>query len=375
VLQAAFAVVLLTGAGLMVRTFTKLQGVSLGFETDRRMKVQLILPPDHLSEKQPYLDFLRRLQERLQHVPGVVAVTYGSDNLLAGYYAARDTVELADGTPIKVNIDYAAPNYPATVGLTLKSGRWLTETANNEIVISESFARVRYPNQNPIGQLLRPPTAPKDAAGWTVVGVFGDVLDTVRGKPGYRIYAPETWYPPVMNCCVLRLSREVNPNITSLVQRAIYEFDPRVVCQITQLSEGVSQQIQFERFTLAVLKVLSAIALLLTIAGVFSVLAYSVDRRKREFGLRFALGATPGNIIRLVLNRGMLLTGIGIVLGLAGALALSRFLQSVLFETPPYDPVVLLAVSGVLIVAAAIACVWPAWRAAKVDVARLLQSE
>jgi putative ABC transport system permease protein len=375
VLQAAFAVVLLTGAGLMVRTFTKLQGVPLGFETDRRMKVQLILPPERLPEKQPYLDFLKRLQERLQHVPGVVAVTYGSDNLLAGYYAARDTVELADGTPIKVNIDYAAPNYPATVGLKLMSGRWLTETSKNEIVVSESFARVRYPNQNPIGQLLRPPTAAKDFGGWTVVGVFGDVLDTVRGKPGYRIYAPEGWFPPVMNCCVLRLSREVNPNITSLVQRAIYEFDPRVVCQITQLSEGVSQQIQFERFTLAVLKVLSAIALLLTIAGVFSVLAYSVDRRKREFGLRFALGATPGNVVRLVLSRGMFLTGAGIVLGLAGALALSRFLQSLLFETPPYDPIVLLAVASVLIVAAALACVWPAWRAAKVDVARLLQAE
>lgn len=375
ILQAAFAVVLLTGAGLMVRTFTKLQGVALGFETDHRLKIQLVFPSTHLAEKQQRLDFLRRLQERLQQIPGVLSAAYGSNNLLAGYYMPRDTVEAADGTPIKVNIDYAAPSYPATVGLKLKSGRWLTETSKNEIVISESFARVRYPNQDPIGKLLRPPAAAKEFAGWTVVGVFGDVHDTVRGSPGYRIYAPEDWYPPVMDCCILRLSQEINPSTASLVQRTIYGFDPKIVCFLTPLSAGFNDQIQFERFTLSVLKVLSIIALALTITGLFSVLAYAVDLRKREFGLRFALGATTRNIMQLVLNRGVFLAGIGVGIGLVGAFVLTRFLQSILFETPPYDLLVLVTVAGVLLVAAAVACIWPAWRATKVDVARLLQAE
>ena len=375
ILQAAFAVILLTGAGLMVRTFTKLQGVPLGFEMEHRLKIQLAFPSAHLTDKQQRLDFLRRLQERLQQLPGVLAAAYGSNNLLAGYYLPRDTVEAADGTPIKVNIDYAAPSYPATVGLKLKSGRWLTETSKNEIVVSESFARVRYPNQDPIGQLLRPPAAPKDFAGWTVVGVFGDVHDTVRGAPGYRIYAPEDWYPPVMDCCILRLSQAINPSMISLVQRTIYEFDPKIVCFLTPLSAGFSDQIQFERFTLSVLKVLSTIALALTITGIFSVLAYAVDLRKREFGLRFALGATTKNIVQLVLNRGILLAGIGVAIGLVGAFILTRFLQSILFETPPYDPVVLLTVAAILLASAALACLWPAWRATKVDVARLLQAE
>jgi putative ABC transport system permease protein len=161
----------------------------------------------------------------------------------------------------------------------------------------------------------------------------------------------------------------------SLVQRTIYEFDPKIVCFITQLSAGFDDQIQFERFTLSVLKVLSVIALALTITGIFSVLAYTVDLRRREFGLRFALGATTANVVQLVLNRGVLLTGIGIGIGLVGAFILTRFLQSILFETPPYDPLVLVTVAGVLLVAAAVACLWPAWRATKVDVARLLQAE
>ncbi|MFT3780535.1 MAG: ABC transporter permease [Nibricoccus sp.] len=375
ILQAAFAVILLTGAGLMVRTFTKLQRVSLGFETEHRLKVLLAFPATHSAEKQQRLDFLRRLQERLQQLPGVQSAAYGTDNLLAGYYYPRDTVEAADGSPIKVNIDYAAANYPATVGLKLISGQWLTETSQNEIVVSESFAKARYPNQNPIGQLLRPPTAPKDTPGWTVVGVFGDVHDTVRGAPGYRIYAPENWYPPVMNCCILRFNQEVSPNVVSTVQRTIYEFDPKIVCLMSPLSSGFSDQIQFERFTLSVLKVLSLIALALTIAGIFSVLAYTVDLRRREFGLRFAIGATTAAIMKLVLSRGLLLTTIGISLGLVGAFVLTRFLQSILFETRPYDPVVLILAASVLLVAAASACIWPAWRATKVDVARLLQAE
>jgi len=375
VLQAAFAVVLLTGAGLMVKTFSRLQGVDLGFKTAQRVKVQLEIPIGHAAGKEERLVLLQRLQEHLRRVPGVKAAAYGTDNLLAGWYGGGDTVELADGTPVKVKIDYAAPDYPETAGLVLKSGRWLTQSSKNEVVISESFARVRYPNQAAVGQLLRPPTAAKEFGGWVVVGVFGDVRDNVRAAPGYRIYGPESWFPPVMNCCVLQLGREADAATADVIRRAIYEFDPEIVTYVNPLGDMFNRQTYFERYALSVLKVLSVIAITLTLVGLFSVLAYAVDRRKREFGLRLALGATTWNVVGLVLRRGLVLASVGVVFGLAGALVLSRFLQSLLFETPPYDPVVLLTVAVLLLGAAVLACVFPALRASRVDVARLLQSE
>lgn len=164
--------------------------------------------------------------------------------------------------------------------------------------------------------------------------------------------------------------------VEGVFRRAIYQFDPKIVTsQVDVMDDMRDKQLYFERFATAVLKVLSAIATVLTVIGFFSVLAYTVDQRMREFGVRMALGASPRNLAALVLRRALLLAGLGVATGVAGALALARYLQSLLYETPAYDPAVLALVVAALMVAASASSALPAARAARVDVAHLLKAE
>ena len=376
VLQVAFAIILLTGAGLMVRTFRKLQDVRFGFETERRVKVLVAFPAGYVTGNDARLGLLRRLQDHLQHVPSVTAVAFSSDILMPGYYYGYFPIQLADGTVVKVVIDTMSPNFREVTGVVLKRGQWFKEAAGVEVIINESLARRRFGDQDPIGQAIRPDWAQKEWKGWTVVGVVGDMRETVRAAPGYHVFLPPNSHAEIVSSFVLRLSHDSDESFEGTIRRAIYQFDPEIVAMaVTPLAETRYRDMYHERFALSVLEVLSVTALFLTIVGLFSVLAYTVDRRMNEFGVRLALGATARDLMMLIIGRGVLFTGIGIVVGVAGAMALTRFLQSLLYETPPYDPVVLGAVAVALVLAAIAASVVPAFRAARVDVARLLRAE
>jgi predicted permease len=376
VLQAAFAVILLTGAGLMVRTFGKLQQVDLGFDTSRRVKVAFSLPDHYLPGNQERLALLRRLQEHLRHVPGVRRVAYGTDGLMTGYYYANWSVQLADGTPVNIKTDYLSPEYLETAGMGLKRGRFFRPGGGAEILVNEAFAHARFGDADPIGQFIKAVKNDQGLVGWTVAGVVRDVRENVRATSGYHIYGPDEWLPTLINSFIVQVSREPDAALSSALKRAVYEFDPKIVTyQISSLDQARDQQTGLERFALTVLKALSEIAIVLTVVGLFSVLAYTVDRRMGEFGIRLALGATPRNLMMLVMRRGVLLALAGIVLGLASSLALTRYLQSLLYETPPHDPLVLGLVALLLLVAAVGACALPAVRASKADVAQLLKAE
>jgi putative ABC transport system permease protein len=376
VLQVAFAIILLTGAGLMVRTFHKLQDVKFGFETDRRIKVLVSFPSSYPAENEPRLALIRRLEDHLRHVPNVADVAYGSDNLMAGYYYPYQPIRTADGTSVKVVIDTFSPNYREVTGVVLKRGQWFGGTSQSEIMINDALARRLFGDKDPVGQPVRPEGAAKEWKGWTVVGVVGDMRETVRGAPGYHIFFPLAWSAQSVSTYILRLTHASDESFEGTVRRAIYAFDPDIVTdQVTPLAETRYRNMYHERFALSVLEVLSATALFLTIVGLFSVLAYTVDRRMSEFGVRLALGATARDLMILIIGRGVLFTGIGIVGGIAGALALARFLRSLLYETPPYDPVVLGAVSVLLVLSAVAASVVPAFRATRADVSRLLRAE
>ncbi len=376
VLQVAFAIILLTGAGLMVRTFKKLQNVRLGFETDRRVKTLLNFPAGYVTGNEARLNLVRRLQDCLRHVPNVADVGFGSDNLMPGYYFPYQPIQLADGTTVKVVIDTFSPNYREVTGLMLIRGQWFGETSQSEIMINEAFARRLFGDHDPIGQPVRPTGAAKEWKGWTVIGVVGDLRETIRGAPGYHIFFPPTWAPASAFCFILRLTRDSDEAFEGTVRRAIYQFDPEIVTMdVTPLAEARDRQMYNEHFALSVLEVLSAIALFLTVVGLFSVLAYTVDRKMNEFGVRMALGATTRNLMMLIIGQGVLFTGIGIAFGIAGALALTRFLRSLLYDTPPYDPVVLGDVAVLLALAAIAASVVPALRATRADVSRLLRAE
>jgi predicted permease len=381
VLQAAFAVILLSGAGLMIRTFDRLQKVDLGFDPAGRAKVQIGFPADYPAESEPRLARLREIQAELMHLPGVRAVGFGNDLLLPGYYFATFTLQGPEGKPIKAAMMNFNIGFHEAAGITLKRGRWLDKSNGNEIMVNETFARACWPGQDAVGQLVRPVeggngSGSADWKGWLVVGVIGDTRSTMREAPGNFLYGPEAWASFNFDTFIVRLSRDYDEAFASSIRRELYKFDTRIVVhRVMPLSRLREQQLWTERMADSVLKVLAGIATLLTVVGVFSVLAYTVDRRMGEFGVRMALGASRRDLMELVMRRGVLLTMAGIVLGLGGSLALTRYIKSLLFETSAQDPWVLAAVGALLLMTSVLACVLPARRAGTVDISRLLRSE
>lgn len=380
VLQAAFAVILLVGAGLMIRTFQNLQKVDLGFDPTGRAKILLGFPPGYPTEWEPRLIRLREIQAELMRIPGVRAVGFGQDVLLSGFYYASHTIEGPAGKPLKASMLCFSQGFQDASGLTLKRGHWLTQSRGNEVLVNESFARTCWPGQEPVGQFIRPvgpnPGAEPGWKGWLVAGVVGDVRSTMREAPGNIIYGPEGWGTPGFNSFVVQLSRDYDESLGGLIRKNLYAFDSRIVVfQILRLTQAKENQVWAERLADAVLKVLAGIALVLAIVGVYCVLSYTVDQRRGEFGVRLALGATRGKLMSLVLRRGVALVFLGVVIGVGGALALTRFLQSLLFETSAHNPWVLLTVGLLLLGASVLACIIPAHRASKVDITRLMRSE
>jgi len=354
--------------------------VDLGFDPANRVKVQLGFPLDYPSAAEPRLARLRQIEAELRRVPGVGAVGFGINILLPGYYIPDYVVEGPDRRPIKAAMARFAAGFQDASGLALKRGRWLTRTAGQEVMVNESLARACWPGQDPVGQFLRTVNTSADRGpdwkGWVVAGVVSDVRSTVRDIPGNYFYWPEGYWPSDYDTFIVRLAGNYNEAIASLIRRQLYSFDSRIVVnQILPLSRLRDTELWAERMADSVLQVLAGIALVLTVVGIFSVLAYTVDRRKGEFGVRLAMGATRRDLAELVMRRGLFLTFIGVVLGNVGALALTRYLQSLLFETSALDPWTLAMVGLILLLSSTLACVVPSWRASKVDISRLLRSE
>lgn len=375
VFQAAFAVVLLAGTGLMMRSFERLQRADLGFDPLGRVKVSIAFPRGYDLAPEARFQLFERLEERLAALPGVRAVSFGQDSLLIGNFAGTAQLLMPDGTYQPVAGNFVGADFMETAGLVLKKGRWLSGRRGEfEVVINEAFARARFGDDDPVGKSFK--LLVSGDAPITVVGVVGDVRDAVRSGAGMRFYCPSWSYPQNISSLVLRLDRDPGPEFTGLVRQAIYHFDPKLIAtQVSTISEVVNNGMWAERFAYRILKGLSSIALVLAVVGLFSVIAYTVDVRMREFGVRMALGAKPADLLRLVFERGLATAAIGVVAGVAGALALTRFMRSLLFETTPHDPLVYAGVAGVLLAAAGLACWLPARRAARVDITRLLRTE
>jgi putative ABC transport system permease protein len=378
IFQAAFAMILLAGAALMIRSFHQLQQIDLGFDATGRAKVQINFPPDYPTGNEARLQTLREIQAELLRVPGVRAVGFGGDVLHPGYFFGSQILEGRDGATLKAAMVGFSIGYQEAAGITLKRGQWLAESMGNKVLVNEALATARWPDEDPIGQFLRPSkmNTSGEWKGWEVAGVVGDLRTSLRETGMYYIYTPEGWGAAGHSVFILRLARNYDEALAGVIRRKLYDFDPTlVVSQILPLEQLRTQQLWAERLANSVLSVLAAIALLLTLVGIFSVVAYSVDRRMNEFGLRAALGATRKDLAQLVLRKALALTLAGVVLGVGGALALTRFLASLLFETSAQDPWALFGVSVLILLSAGAASLLPSLRATRVDVARLLKAE
>jgi putative ABC transport system permease protein len=357
----------------MIRTFQRLDHLRLGFEPSHRIKLQLSFPRDAANSLDKENAVHEGLKSALLRVPGVDSIAYSSGSLLSGYNAAWTMIKARDDSKLKVALVYTEGNYVSAGGITLLSGRWIGDNSKSEVVINETLARKWFGDANPIGQYIRTDGSKADAA-WQVIGVAADVRETLHDEPLATVYVPAHWSPGVVSTYMVRLSIPSDAKAIQALREATYSFNPNVVIgSVEPLEKMLDDQTYNERLTFSVLRVLSSVALALTLVGLFSIVAYTVDRRMGEFGIRMAIGATPGALMLLVLGRSVALIVFGVVLGVAGAMALTRFISSLLYEAPPFDGLVVGAVAGLLILSGAAACLLPARKAAKPDLTTLLK--
>jgi predicted permease len=381
VAEVALAVVLLAGAGLLTRSFTRLLEVDPGFRPERVTTFTVTLPPAKYGKDAQLQAFAAALVERLARLPGAqsAAVVSGLPLSDAGF-SLSFTV---DGRPApdpgaepSAQVRVATPAYFATMGIPLVRGRAFTERDRDGspqvVVINREAARRFFPGEDPLGRRVQ--------LGWTrdsvrmggeIVGVVGDVRQFgLDAAPVPEIYAPYDQFPLDELSAVVRSTADEQDQaaVLAAVWGAVGELDRDLpVYALRTLEELVSESVARPRFYMLLLGAFAAVALLLSAVGIYGVMSYAVRQRTREIGIRVALGATGGRVLRMVLGQGLTLALAGAILGLLAALWVTRLMASLLYGVSPTDPPALAAGAVVLVAVAALACYLPARRAARAD--------
>ncbi|HEX8137725.1 MAG TPA: ABC transporter permease [Pyrinomonadaceae bacterium] len=374
--EVALALVLLVGAGLMIRSLIALQRTSPGFETKNLLTMNVALPRQKYKESKQSILFFNQLIERIRSVPGVQAVG-GCDPLpLSGNDGTTSFV--VEGGPMLVMAERPevgqrtiTPDYFKAMGIPLIKGRAFTDQdradAPRALVINEALARKYFPGEEPLGKRLGFDEAEKQV-WWEVVGVVGNVkhkrLD-LEAKP--ELFFPYEQQPQNFLSMVVRTSQDPG-GMAGAVRSQVLSLDPeQPVFDIKTMDERLSKSVSQSRFITLLLAAFSGLALILSAVGVYGVMAYTVTQRTHEIGIRMALGAQGRDVLRLVLGQGMKLTLIGVGVGLAAALLLTRVMASLLYGVTATDPLTFVAVAALLSAVALLACFIPARRALKVD--------
>ncbi len=386
--QMALAMMLLAGAGLLLRSFAQLQQVNPGFEVKDALTFRIALPAEAYKDESRRVAFFDRLLERVSALPGVraSAATLGlplNGTQINISFQVKNRPELPASQQPAMEMRAATPAYFKAMGIPVVRGRGIepgdVAGAAQVVVLSQSAVKKYFPNENPIGQWItlgwrRPEGQPM--AGGEVVGVVGDVKSFGLARDAVpEIYLPYAQLPVGSMDVVVRAS--VPPmSLGPAVEKAVHELDPDIpVARLRSLEDVVSRSISQPRFYMLLLGLFASMAVLLAALGIFGVISYAVTQRSREIGIRMALGAHPGSVMRLVLSNAAVLILSGIGLGLAGALALSRSLSGLLFNLSPTDPSTLAGVALLLSAVALLASYLPARQATRVDPLLTLRSE
>jgi predicted permease len=394
VAEIALAVMLVTGAGLLLRTVYNLVNVDAGFDRARLVTFQMALPAVNYPTAAGRAQLYQRLLERLRAVPGVQAATAMSGLPPMRQVNANDT-DIDNYTappegPFE-NVDYyqnVMTDYFETMGIPIIDGRSFTppDAASSGMVavVNETLVRTFWKDLNPLGQRLRPCCG--DQIPWfTVVGVAKDVkqggLDRKTGTEFYFLVDQTSKAPPqialapgTMNV-VLRTTLPPS-TLASTIESVVREADGSVpVVRLREMDDVFAESIRRPRLLAQLLGMFAGLALLLAAIGTYGVLSYMVTERRREIGVRMALGANQGRVLGDVLKQGLGLAAAGLAAGVAGALALTRLMTALLFGVEPSDPATLAAVIATIAGVAALACAVPAWRASRVDPIVVLREE
>lgn len=387
--EIALAMLLLVGAGLLFKSFERLSQVSPGFSADHILVANIVRSPTAYTDANVRLSFFDRLLEQTSALPGVRAAGAISVLPVTGTGAALhfNIQGHPRNSPDQFTISsyrVVSAGYLKTLEVPLIAGRWIEdrdrEQASPVVVINSTFARTHFPNQSSLGQHIQLGAVPDPSVPWMeIVGVVADVKQSLASESAVEMYVPYRQADAVLPVFALSLVvRTAGDPLaqTNSIRALVHQIDPnQPITGIQTMEENVSQSIAEPRFRTVLLAIFAGIALALAAVGIFGVMSYSVAQRTREMGLRIALGSSRSRVLQLVLAYGLRLTVVGVVIGLAATFLLTRYVSSMLFNVPPYDPMTLVGVAAALVVISLCACYLPARRATLVDAIVALREE
>lgn len=395
VVEVATTLVLLIGAGLMIRSFYRLQKVNPGFSYEHLTSFSVSLPEKKYQTNTQQEDFYRRLMENLRGLPGVEASAAASGLPLGNN--GWQTSFIVDGRPLPprnqiplMEACLVTPDYFKAMNIPLKRGRYFTDRDDrshlegqdlskldadekemaglNSLLIDEEFANRYWPNEDPIGKRIRLGGSEKGQL-LTVQGVVGRVKMEGLGQDSKRVQGYFPFFQLPAGGMTVLVKGSADPNqLVSAIRQQVKQIDPdQPIYSVKTMDEIRSESVASERLNLTLLSLFAGIALVLAIVGIYGVMSYSVTQRTHEIGIRMAIGAQPRDVFKMIIGQGMLLAIIGVVCGLVGAFGLTRLMASMLFGVAPTDPVTFGSIALLLTGVALVACYVPGRRATKVD--------
>jgi putative ABC transport system permease protein len=385
VVEVALALTLLVGCGLLARSMAGLLDVNPGFRATNMLTLEINAVGAAYATDDAIFAYQDRVREAVANVPGVLGVAITSQIPFGGNmdrYGVHALDKVGANPELSPSGDRysVTPGFLQTMGVAVTSGRDFTprealDTANRVVLLSDALARELWPGENPLGKLVRlgGSTSPVRRVIGTTANVRHTGLDATVTK---QVYSPQRQWG-ADNQAIVVVRTEGDPSaLASTIRRAIHGIDPtQPIVRVATMDQLISTTTAQRRLALVLFAAFGATALLLAVAGIYGVLAGRVAERTREIGLRSALGATPRDILALVVGQGFQLAAIGLVAGVVSALALSRFLTSLLFGIQPNDPLTLAGVMALLATVTIVACVIPAMRALRVEPTEALRSE
>lgn len=384
VVQVALAMVLLAGAGLLMKSFMQLQGSDPGFDARQVVAVELQLGDANYREPWQKVVFFRQLVERVSGLPGVVSAgagistPFGDMNFMNDVTPVERAAEVGPSGYLQAAWRVATPGFFETLGMPLLRGRVFGDgdawDGPRLVVVTDTMAQQMWPGEDAVGRQLY--WGGVDGTPLTVVGVVGDYQDVQIGAtPPPLMFLPHNQLPWGGMTLLVKAVGDTDA-LSGALRDVIRSMDPLLpVPTIVPLSQQLSDAVAAPRFRTALLAAFAAVALLLAAVGIYGLMAFNVNQRRREVGLRIALGAVPESVTRSFLSGGARLVALGATLGLVGTWVMSRFLDSLLYATAPLDPIALASAAALLTVVALAASYFPARRAARVDPMEALRDE
>jgi putative ABC transport system permease protein len=384
VVETALALVLLTGAGLMMRTLQELTQVETGFRSDHLLTTRFLLPGDQWSPEKR-VAFYDDLQSRLRALPGVTNAAFAFSLPIDGSNWNSIFIVADKPVPPRAQLPSAAftpvsTGYFETMGMRLVRGRFFdateTPTSPKVTIVNESLARRLWPGEDAVGKRLKQGWPETPSAWREVVGVVGDVkFNGVTADTPIQAYLPLAHEPSRSLAIVVRTAGDpaaLGPALEGVVQQLNKDLP---LFQIRTMDDMLGTSIARQRMSMLVFVVFAVVALTLASVGLYGVVAHGVTERTHEIGVRIALGAEQRHVLGLVMRQGLSMALVGTAIGVAGSVALSRWIQGLLFGVTATDPITMGAVVATLLAVALVACYVPAWRATRVDPTTALRAE